>query len=149
MLPVGISITSGKHMASLAYYAVSVYSVFCAYMTVRGLKSLMDPSQSASGLGAVGADVGPELVLWRPKGLIVAFPIMFYSFTAHNVIFPIYQNLKTPTLATMKAVTVSALTIVTTVYIVVGSSGYLMFRHLVKVSAPSTKETVVKNERKY
>ena len=86
MLPVGISITSGKHMASLAYYAVSVYSVFCAYMTVRGLKSLMDPSQS--GGRAPSADGGPELVLWRPKGLIVAFPIMFYSFTAHNVIFP-------------------------------------------------------------
>ena len=133
MLPVGLSITSGKHMASLAFFAVTIYTFFCAYMTVKGLQSFLDANTSGSAAGAAAADAGSEaLVLWRMKGLIVAFPIMFYSFTAHTVIFPIYHNLKSPSLANIKSVTASALSIVFTVYIVVGSAGYLMFRHLVR-----------------
>ena len=123
-------------MASLAFFAVTVYTFFCVYMTVRGLQSLsfLDASGGGGGAPSIGAEAASGLVLWRAKGLIVAFPIMFYSFTAHTVIFPIYHNLKSPSLANIKAVTSSALSIVFTVYIIVGSSGYLMFRHLVQVS---------------
>ena len=91
-------------------------------MTFRGLQSCFHKSTS----------VLEGLLLWEPRGLIVAFPIMLYSFTAHNVIFPIYTNMKANTLGNIKSVTESALSIVCTIYIVVGSSAYMMFRHTVQ-----------------
>ena len=130
MLPVGISVTSAKHMSRLAFFAITVYSFFCVFMTVRGLQSFLETQADSSASGKGGMLEG--LVLWKPSGLIVAFPIMLYSYTAHNVIFPIYHNLKVPSLGNIKSVTESALSIVYTVYIVVGSSGYLMFRAFVQ-----------------
>jgi sodium-coupled neutral amino acid transporter 10 len=124
MLPVGLSVTSGKHMASLAFFAVSVYSVFCVYMTFRGLESCLFSQQQEQEQ--------QELVLWEPRGLVVAFPIMLYSFTPHCVIFPVYANMKHGSLGNITRVMESALMIVCTIYIVVGSSAYLMFRGLIQ-----------------
>ena len=66
--------------------------------------------------------------LWEKDGLLVAFPVMAYSFTAHPYYLGIYQNLQQPTHRKMIWVTDLALLFAAGVYFLVGMSGYLMFR---------------------
>jgi hypothetical protein len=66
--------------------------------------------------------------LWEQDGLLVAFPVMAYCFTAHPYYLGIYQNLQQPTHKRMLWVTDLALLFAAGVYFLVGMSGYLMFR---------------------
>ncbi len=34
------------------------------------------------------------LAIWEPSGLLVAFPVIVYGFTAHQVLFSIYSSLR-------------------------------------------------------
>jgi len=43
--------------------------------------------------------------LWRPSGLLVAFPVMAYGFTAHPYYLGIYNNLQTGSFKRMTRVT--------------------------------------------
>ena len=53
---------------------------------------------------AAAATVGP-LALWRLDGLLVAFPVMAYSFTAHPYYLGIFRNLQSGSVARMMSVT--------------------------------------------
>ena len=46
---------------------------------------------------------GP-LVLWRPEGILVAFPVVAYGFTAHQFLFNIYATLRVPSVKRMTGV---------------------------------------------
>ncbi|KAG2489705.1 hypothetical protein HYH03_011812 [Edaphochlamys debaryana] len=67
--------------------------------------------------------------LWDPEGLLVAFPVIVYSFTAHPYYLGIFQNLHTATHARMLRVTNLAMTVSSSLYWVVGVCGYLTFRN--------------------
>lgn len=54
--------------------------------------------------GAHAACVAVELEVWRWEGLLVAFPVIAYGFTAHQFLFGIYTSLKAPTVRRMSAV---------------------------------------------
>ena len=43
---------------------------------------------------------GP-LVLWRTDGLLIAFPVIAYGFTAHQFLFNIYATLRVPSVKRM------------------------------------------------
>ena len=46
---------------------------------------------------------GP-LVLWRTDGLLIAFPVVAYGFTAHQFLFNIYATLRVPSVKRMVGV---------------------------------------------
>jgi amino acid permease len=45
------------------------------------------------------------LHVWNPEGLLVAFPVIVYSFTAHPYYLGIYSNMRTPSPSRMTRVT--------------------------------------------
>ncbi len=46
---------------------------------------------------------GP-LILWRTDGLLIAFPVVAYGFTAHQFLFNIYATLRVPSVKRMVGV---------------------------------------------
>ena len=50
-----------------------------------------------------GCYAGP-LVLWRTDGLLIAFPVIAYGFTAHQFLFNIYATLRVPSVKRMVGV---------------------------------------------
>jgi amino acid permease len=46
---------------------------------------------------------GP-LELWRTDGLLIAFPVIAYGFTAHQFLFNIYATLRVPSVKRMVGV---------------------------------------------
>ena len=47
--------------------------------------------------------IGP-LILWRTDGLLIAFPVVAYGFTAHQFLFNIYGTLRVPSVKRMVGV---------------------------------------------
>ena len=100
-------------------------------------------------LGAAGT-----LLLWRPEGALIAFPVIAYGFTAHQFLFNICSSLKAPTVKNMTSVVqqvcgfalawqqpvsaacpsglrccMQALFCCTMVYLTVGVCGYTAFKN--------------------
>lgn len=44
------------------------------------------------------------MVLWRTEGILVAFPVVAYGFTAHQFLFNIYATLRVPSVKRMTSV---------------------------------------------
>lgn len=42
--------------------------------------------------------------MWRTEGILVAFPVVAYGFTAHQFLFSIYSTLKVPSVKRMTGV---------------------------------------------
>lgn len=51
------------------------------------------------------AAAASPLVLWEPEGLLVAFPVIVFSFTAHPYYLGIFNNLQAATFSRMTKVT--------------------------------------------
>ena len=94
------------------------------------------------------------LLLWRPEGALIAFPVVAYGFTAHQFLFSICSSLKAPTVKNMTSVVqqvcetavawqqpvgaaclsrlnscMQALFCCTMVYLTVGVCGYTAFKN--------------------
>ena len=42
--------------------------------------------------------------MWRTEGILVAFPVVAYGFTAHQFLFNIYATLRVPSVKRMTGV---------------------------------------------
>ncbi|GIL69642.1 hypothetical protein Vretifemale_561, partial [Volvox reticuliferus] len=75
------------------------------------------------------AAVASSVTMWRPEGLLVAFPVIVYSFTAHPYYLGIFNNLRGATFTRMSRVTNVAMGLSGALYWIVGVFGYLTFRN--------------------
>eukprot|EP00198_Chlamydomonas_reinhardtii_P010547 XP_001699884.1 amino acid transporter [Chlamydomonas reinhardtii] len=83
---------------------------------------------SLAPVTAAAAAASP-LVLWEPEGLLVAFPVIVFSFTAHPYYLGIFNNLQAATFSRMTKVTNLAMGLSSLLYFIVGVGGYITFRN--------------------
>lgn len=69
------------------------------------------------------------LTTWKIEGLLVAFPVMAYGFTAHPYYLGIYGTMQGPSIKRMGRVTDTAMFLSASLYWLVGLGGYMLFRH--------------------
>lgn len=111
--PVSLFVRSPPVLSAISQASVGMLFVFAA--------SLVD---MALGPGASGLR---SLVLWRPEGLLVSFPVVAYGFTAHQVLFSVVNSLSHPSLATASSVVSNSMALSALVYLTVGVAGYSSF----------------------
>lgn len=59
--------------------------------------------------------------------MLVAFPVVAYGFTAHQILFSIYSSMRSASLKRMTGVIQKSMLMSSVVYIVVGACGFLAF----------------------
>jgi sodium-coupled neutral amino acid transporter 10 len=99
-LPVGIFVRDHAVVAMLSTASVGCVLVFAAVIVVLA----MTPAAPAAA-AAAAADGAAKLLMWQPDGLLVAFPVMAYGFTAHPYYLGIYAMLPSPNVRRMGRVT--------------------------------------------
>ncbi|KAL4442083.1 hypothetical protein ABPG77_011344 [Micractinium sp. CCAP 211/92] len=67
------------------------------------------------------------LVWWRWEGVLVAFPIVSYGFTAHQYLFQIYPASQRPSLRKMTIMVQRGMLLSAAIYMAVGACGYGAF----------------------
>ena len=77
-------------------------------------------------LAASGPPPG-ALLWWRLEGVLVAFPLVSYGFTAHQVLFQVFSSLQRASLKRMTGVIQKSMMLSSCLYILVGACGYLAF----------------------
>ncbi|KAK2076782.1 hypothetical protein QBZ16_005008 [Prototheca wickerhamii] len=68
-----------------------------------------------------------DLLLWRPAGALLALPVVVYGFTAHQVLFSIYQALQSASVHSMTRVINHSMALSTGMYLTVGAAGYVAY----------------------
>ncbi|GAB4819563.1 hypothetical protein N2152v2_006609 [Parachlorella kessleri] len=111
-LPVALFVKSPR-LLSLVSQASVAFIFFFSLMT--GLMALA-PAPTPGGLA-----------LWEPSGVLVAFPVIVYGFTAHQVLFSIYGSLRSASVTRMTGVIQKSMLLSTLVYLLVGACGYIAF----------------------
>ncbi|MEW5308849.1 MAG: hypothetical protein WDW38_000779 [Sanguina aurantia] len=114
-LPVGLMV---RDHALVAAFSTASVGFIVLFATVIVIFSLLPAYSIASG----------AVVMWRSEGLLVAFPVMAYGFTAHPYYLGIFQNLNGSGVRKMADVTDMGMSIAATLYWVVGMGGYMTFR---------------------
>jgi hypothetical protein len=67
------------------------------------------------------------MVWWRWEGVLVAFPIVSYGFTAHQYLFQIYPSSQRPNMKKMTMAVQRAMLLSAAIYVAVGACGYSAF----------------------
>ena len=91
----------------------------------------MSPIFNPFALSSLFSDkwsTGPhQLSYWRPAGILKCFPIFGLAFACQTQLFPIYDNMRDPSLNRMLNVIDSAINMVATIYLSVGFFGVIAF----------------------
>jgi len=66
-------------------------------------------------------------VWWRWEGVLVAFPIVSYGFTAHQYLFQIYPASQRPSMKKMTTAVQRGMLLSALIYVAVGACGYSAF----------------------
>lgn len=69
-----------------------------------------------------------QLAWWRPQGIGVAFPVIAFGFTAHQVLFAIYGSLRAPSVRRINGVIAQSMSLCCCLYCVVGAGGYVLYK---------------------
>lgn len=85
--------------------------------------------------GAKAVSAAPRrLRIWRPAGLPIAAPVVVYSFTAHQQLFPVYAHLRgvlhggtARDIARARGVVRRSVALATATYVAVGLAGYFAY----------------------
>ncbi|KAK9802660.1 hypothetical protein WJX73_002230, partial [Symbiochloris irregularis] len=117
VLPVALVVRSPEVLARVSQASVAFVFGFAAVVVYLALLAER-PKQPK----------GAALEMWQWQGLLVAFPVIAYGFTAHQFLFGIYASLKAPSVRRMSTIVHKALLVCTLVYVVVGVGGYVAFR---------------------
>ncbi|KAK9816581.1 hypothetical protein WJX72_002235 [[Myrmecia] bisecta] len=112
-LPVALLVRSQTVLSLVSQASVAMVLVFAGVLALLAL----------APLPAAGA-----LLYWRWEGVLVAFPVVAYGFTAHQFLFDIFASLRAPTTKRMTGVVQKAMFACTVVYLIVGVCGYATFR---------------------
>lgn len=87
-LPVALTVRNHALMTTLSTASVGFVTIFAAVILLFAF---------LPAVGAVAGAAAPVLApvaLWQPEGLLLAFPVMSYSFTAHPYYLGIYNALQ-------------------------------------------------------
>ncbi|KAJ9516084.1 hypothetical protein QJQ45_024517 [Haematococcus lacustris] len=128
-LPVALIVRDHHVMASFSMASVGFIVLFACVIVL--FACLPTPPYVAAAHG--------EIRMWRMDGLLVAFPVMAYSFTAHPYYLGIFTSMQKPTQAGMLHVTdtltvavwlpgCQSLALAGGLYWLVGLAGYVTFR---------------------
>ncbi|PNH09218.1 putative sodium-coupled neutral amino acid transporter 10 [Tetrabaena socialis] len=93
-LPVALVVRDHATIATFSMASVGFVILFAIVLVIFAL-----------GPVPVAASAAGSLALWRPEGLLVAFPVIVYSFTAHPYYLGIFNNMHVSTFARMTKVT--------------------------------------------
>ncbi|KAG1666993.1 hypothetical protein FOA52_014305 [Chlamydomonas sp. UWO 241] len=129
-LPVALVVRN--HQVLQIFSTVSVSFTVLFTIVIVGLALLSGggaPAAGGGGPGGGGGGASGGMHLWRPDGLLVAFPVMAYGFTsAHPYYLGIYQNMQNASVGRMVSLTDLGLVGCGAVYWLVGLAGYVTFR---------------------
>jgi sodium-coupled neutral amino acid transporter 10 len=100
-LPVGIIVRDHSVVAALSMLSVGCVLLFAVVILVLAVLH----AATAAPAAAMTAAVVSTMQTWNPDGLLIAFPVMAYGFTAHPYYLGIYQMLATPNIKRMNKVT--------------------------------------------
>lgn len=112
-LPVALFVRSAPVLSAVSQVSVAMLLAFAAVL------ALMAFGPGAAGLGA--------LQLWRPEGVLLAFPVLAYGFTAHQVLFSVVNSVRASSLDRSLRVVNAAVAVSAGVYLLVGVAGYAAF----------------------
>ncbi len=113
-LPLCLFVRSPRILASVSQASVAFLLLFAGILLVLGVVG-----PTASSFNA--------LQWWNWNGVLTAFPVIAYSFTAHQVLFAVYLGMNKPTVDKMKGVVNRTMAAAGSVYIAVGIAGYKAF----------------------
>lgn len=112
-LPMALSVRSPQVLAMVSQASVAFVFFFAIIVAII----CVSPIHNAGAL-----------VMWRTEGILVAFPVVAYGFTAHQFLFNIYSTLRVPSVKRMTSVVQDAFLLCTLLYMTVGACGYAAFR---------------------
>lgn len=58
----------------------------------------------------------------------MAFPVIAFGFTAHQVLFAIYSSLRAPSVRRINGVVAQSMALCCSLYCVVGAGGYVLYQ---------------------
>ncbi|KAL4527497.1 hypothetical protein Ndes2526A_g08720 [Nannochloris sp. 'desiccata'] len=113
-LPLCLFVRSPRVLASVSQASVAFLLLFAGIFLV---------------LGVVGSTASSFSTLqwWDWNGVLTAFPVIAYSFTAHQVLFAVYLGMNKPSVQKMTGVVTKTMSAAASVYIAVGIAGYKAF----------------------
>eukprot|EP00898_Chlorokybus_atmophyticus_P003692 jgi/Chlat1/4323/Chrsp29S04486 len=115
LLPLSATVKDAQLLAPVSMLSVGIVAVLSVVILVKAM--------------AVPDDDGATpLALYRQGGILVAFPVILFSFTAHTALFPIYSTLRTPSLTRITVVVSKGLIWSFACYLAIGALGYAAFR---------------------
>lgn len=97
----GIIVRDHSVVAALSMLSVGCVLLFAVVILVLAVLH----AATAAPAAAMTAAVVSTMQTWNPDGLLLAFPVMAYGFTAHPYYLGIYQMLATPNIKRMNKVT--------------------------------------------
>ena len=116
-LPVALLVRSPELLALVSQVSVGFIFLFAVVVVVLALLPSASGGELLSGCCSRGRQYGSQqadpsrlvfgsgtILLWRPDGALIAFPMIAYGFTAHQFLFNIYSSLKSPTVKNMTGV---------------------------------------------
>ena len=112
--PLALCVRSPRVLSLISQASVAFLLLFAAVLLAVALSSeAAVPLQS--------------MEQWRWHGLLTAFPLVAYSFTAHQVLFSIYSSTRAPSVKKMTRVVTTTIMAAAAFHLVVGFSGYKAF----------------------
>lgn len=112
VLPVALFVRSGQLLSAVNSVSMVFLLFFCCIIALL-------PFAPTVHTGA--------LVWWRWEGVLVAFPIVSYGFTAHQYLFQIYPASQRPSLRKMTVMVQRGMLLSAAIYMAVGACGYGAF----------------------
>ncbi|XRB08513.1 sodium-coupled neutral amino acid transporter [Pycnococcus provasolii] len=116
MLPV--SLVTARNVNILAYVSSLTIGIIAVFVSV-----VIDVAAVKMPKLGVG-----DIVLFDVDGLFSSLPIVCFALTAHTALFVVMGTLVSSSVEVKQRVSVRAMCVVTFIYILVGSCGYLAFR---------------------
>lgn len=111
-MPIAVFVRNSP-MASATSKASAVFLLlFCGLLTLLALSTSLPEG---------------ELTWWQGQGVLIAFPVVCYSFTAHQSIFSVYASLRGSNLKRTTTVIQRAMVASCGVYVIIGVCGFLVY----------------------
>ncbi|PSC69840.1 divinyl chlorophyllide a 8-vinyl-chloroplastic isoform A [Micractinium conductrix] len=111
-LPVALFVRSPQLLAAVNSVSMVFLLFFCCILA-------MLPFSPTPNTGI--------LAWWRWEGVLVAFPIVSYGFTAHQYLFQIYPASQRPSMRKMTTAVQRGMLLSAAIYVAVGAGGYTAF----------------------
>lgn len=120
VLPLGLM----RDLSKIAYFAYFSSFFYCFFISVVFYKSV--------SAGLLTFDWVSKVEWWVPSGIFRVLPIFALAFTCQSQLFIIYASMDNPPVSRMNGIMRKMISLVASVYLVIGLLGYSMFASEVK-----------------